>query len=150
MGTAGLGGHAARVRRHAVTGSAQPTTQIAVVHHRTPEVEWSIDSGTGGHMLHLALAQCVFNNLLRMAGDRGVTLGDVSVVADGGFDPQGTTSTGMECTIEVSGSAGDAELTALAEGAFLDSTVAAILRRGGPVELRAIRVVPQQDSRRAE
>ena len=149
MGTSGLGGHAARVRRLAVTGTAQPTNQIAVVHHRTPEVEWSIDSGTGGHMLHLALAQCVFNNLLRMAGERGVTLDDVSVVADGEFNREGTASTGIECTIELSGSAEGAELTELAEAAFLDSTVAAVLRRGGPVELGSIRVVPQQEARRA-
>jgi hypothetical protein len=37
-------------------------------------------------MLHLALAQCVFNNTLRLAEERGLTLTMANVTADGGFN----------------------------------------------------------------
>jgi uncharacterized OsmC-like protein len=121
-------------------GAASPTSHIVVQHHRTPAVEWSVASGTGGHMLHLALAQCVFNNLLRMAHERGVTIDQLDVVADGGFNAEGTASTGIGCSIELRGDADRSVLTDLAEAAFADSTVAAVLRRGGSVELVSVRV----------
>ena len=98
-------------------------------------------------MLHLALAQCVFNNILRLAQERGLTLGDVSVTADGDFNAEGTASTGIDCTIELGGNAERSELVAIAEEAFTDSTVAAVLRRGGPVELKSVRVDPRSDAR---
>ena len=111
--------HAARVRVHAGESEpASPTQRIVVQHHRTPRVEWSIDVATGGHVLHLALAQCVFNNVLRIARDRGLPLTDVSVAADGGFDAEGTASTGIDCSIELNGDAEHADLVSLAEAAF--------------------------------
>jgi hypothetical protein len=96
-------------------------------------------------MLHLALAQCVFNNVLRIAQERGLTLGDVGVVADGDFDAEGTASTGIDCSIELSGAAEQSDLASLAVAAFDDSTVVAVLRRGGPVELTAVRATPTPD-----
>jgi uncharacterized OsmC-like protein len=102
-------------------------------------VEWSIDAATGGHVLHLALAQCVFNNVLRIARDRELSLTDVSVMADGDFDAEGTASTGIDCTIELSGDAEQSDLVSVAEAAFADSTVVAVLRRGAAVELTSVR-----------
>jgi uncharacterized OsmC-like protein len=133
--------HAARVGLPAGdVGPAAPTGRIVVEHHRAPRVEWNVEVASGGHMLHLALAQCVFNNVLRIAGERGLTLTAASVTADGGFNPEGTTSTGIECSIELTGSAPDGELRGIAEAAFADSTVAAVLRSGVTVELASIRV----------
>jgi uncharacterized OsmC-like protein len=120
-----------------------PTDHIVFRHHRAPEVAWSIDTATGGHVLHLALAQCVFNNVLRIAQERGVTLGDVSVKADGGFDEDGTASTGIDCTIELSGAADQSDLAGLAVEAFDASSVVAVLRRGGAVELTSVRATAQ-------
>ena len=140
--------HQARVRLPGGRpAAASPTSRIVVQHHRAPEVEWSIDVGSGGHMLHLALAQCVFNNILRLAGERGLTLRDVGVTADGDFNAEGTASTGIDCTIELGGKVDRSELVDIAEEAFTDSTVAAVLRRGGPVELTSVRVAPQSDAR---
>ena len=136
--------NAARVRLDAgESDPASPTRQIVVQHHRTPRVEWSIDVATGGHVLHLALAQCVFNNVLRIARDRGLSLTDVSVTADGDFNPEGTASTGIGCSIELSGDAEQSELVSLAEAAFGDSTVVAVLRRGASVELTSVRATGQ-------
>ena len=93
---------------------------------------------SGGHVLHLALAQCVFNNVLRIAKDRGLQLSELSVEADGDFDAAGTASTGIDCSIELAGDTDRSELAAVAEAAFHDSTVVAVLRRGGTVELTSV------------
>ncbi|HEY5630186.1 MAG TPA: OsmC family protein [Candidatus Limnocylindrales bacterium] len=98
-------------------------------------------------MLHLALAQCIFNNVLRLARERGLTLGDVSVMADGDFNAEGTASTGIDCTIELGGTADRSDLVKIAEEAFTNSTVAAVLRRGGPVELKSVRLDPRSNER---
>lgn len=140
--------HEARVRLPGGRpGAASPTSRIVVQHHRAPKVEWSIDVASGGHMLHLALAQCIFNNVLRLARERGLTLGDVSVMADGDFNAEGTASTGIDCTIELGGTADRSDLVKIAEEAFTNSTVAAVLRRGGPVELKSVRLDPRSNER---
>jgi putative redox protein len=140
MVTTGRQSHAARVRVHAGAAEpAAPARRIIVDHHRTPRVEWSIDAVTGGHVLHLALAQCVFNNVLRIARNRELSLTDVSVTADGDFDAEGTASTGIECSIELSGDAEQSELVGLAEAAFGESTVVAVLLRSATVELTPVR-----------
>jgi uncharacterized OsmC-like protein len=134
--------HAARVS--IATADDAPfanTSSVRVRHHRTPRVEWSVDRATGGHILHLALAQCVFNNTVRLAHERGVGLAECHVTADGEFNEEGTASTGMTCAIELSGHAPASELEAIAQAAFDDSSVAAILRQGAPVELTQIRAL---------
>ena len=146
--TMGRPSHEAQVRLAGDEGDqAQPTQRVVINHHRAPRVAWSVDVATGGHMLHLALAQCVFNNVLRIAHDRGLALGDVAVVADGDFNAEGTASTGIACSIQVSGAADRSDLTSLAEAAFSDSSIVAILRRGGPVELTSVRATPEPDPR---
>jgi len=90
---------------------------------------------SGGHLLHLALAGCVFNNVLRIAGDKGIEVDQASVQVDGDFTDDGH-SKGMVCRIDITGDAEPAELRALAQEAFDDSTVASVLRHGATVELR--------------
>jgi uncharacterized OsmC-like protein len=107
---------------------------------------WSIDVASGGHLLHLALAQCVFNNVLRIAQDRGLAVSDLGIVVDGDFNDAGTASTGIDCSIDVAGAAERSDLTELARAAFDDSTVGAILRRGGTVELTSVRATTTRDS----
>jgi uncharacterized OsmC-like protein len=138
--------HQAQVRLAADGGEpAQGTRRVVIRHHRAPRVAWSVDVASGGHLLHLALAQCVFNNVLRIAQERGLTVSDLRVVADGDFNAEGTASTGIDCSIEVSGAAERSDLTSLAEAAFDDSSVVAILRRGGTVELTSVRATPRPD-----
>jgi hypothetical protein len=143
--------HTARVRLPPEGNeAASATSHIVVRHHRTPRAEWSIDLATGGHVLHLALAQCVFNNVLRIAGDRGLLLTDLSVAADGDFTPEGTASTGIDCSIELGGDASRGDLISVAEAAFKESTVVAVLRRGGAVELTSVRASGQDAHAAAE
>jgi uncharacterized OsmC-like protein len=108
---------------------------IVVEHHRAGTAEIEVDTLSGGHLLHLALAGCVFNNVLRIAGDKGIDVDQASVQVDGDFTDDGH-SIGMECRIDVTGNAEPTTLRALAREAFDDSTIAAVLRNGAKVELR--------------
>lgn len=48
---------------------------------------------TGGHLLHLAVAGCVLNDLCREAADMRISLNGVRVRAAGGFDTSTWAST---------------------------------------------------------
>jgi uncharacterized OsmC-like protein len=56
---------------------------------------------TGGHLLHLAAAGCVLNDLYREAAALGIELDGVRVTAAGGFDTATWQSTGIEYSVEV-------------------------------------------------
>ena len=107
---------------------------IVVAHHRSGTAEIRLDDLSGGRLLHLALAGCVFNNVMRLAKERGIEVDEASVRVGGGFAEDGA-STGMDVAIEVTGSAPDAVLRELAAAAYNDSTVVAALQRGTSVSL---------------
>lgn len=56
---------------------------------------------TGAHVLHLAVAGCVLNDLFREGRALGVTVRGVRVRAAGGFDTEAWTSTGVTYCAEV-------------------------------------------------
>ena len=62
---------------------------------------------TGAHLLHLAVAGCVLNDVFREAGELGVEVAGVRVSARGGFDTGAWTSTGIGYEVEVDGPTGD-------------------------------------------
>jgi len=60
---------------------------------------------TGGHLLHLAAAGCVLNDLYREAAALGIELTGARVTAAGGFDPATWQSPGIDYSAEVSSDA---------------------------------------------
>ena len=56
---------------------------------------------TGGHVLHLAVASCVLNDIYREAAALGVDVTGVRVTAAGGFDTATWQSTGIDYSVEV-------------------------------------------------
>jgi uncharacterized OsmC-like protein len=56
---------------------------------------------TGAHLLHLAAAACVLNDLYREAERLGVVLDGVRVDADGGFDTETWESSGITYRVEL-------------------------------------------------
>jgi uncharacterized OsmC-like protein len=56
---------------------------------------------TGAHLLHLAAAGCVLNDVYREAEGLGIAVLGVRVVASGGFDPETWRSTGIGYSVEV-------------------------------------------------
>ena len=95
----------------------------------------ALDQFTGGHLLHLAVAGCVFNDLHREARQRGITLTHVSVTADGGFDGTPTESTGIEYSIEVAGTASEQELNELVTYVEEIAEIPSAIRAGAAVRL---------------
>jgi uncharacterized OsmC-like protein len=87
----------------------------AAVHfpHRWTAAGVTVDADfTGAHLLHLAAAGCVLNDLYREAATLGIELAGVRVTAAGGFDP-GWASTGITYSVELASAAGPADLSHL-------------------------------------
>ena len=110
--------------------------------------EYRINGLSGGHLLHLAVAGCVFGNLAHFARERGIVLTHAVVVADGGFNDEGTRSTGITYRIEVQGEASESDLAELVDFVERDSSVPQIVTHGAPVTAgEAIVTVASSESR---
>ena len=55
---------------------------------------------TGAHLLHLAAAGCVLNDIYREAESLGIDVSGVRVTAAGGFDTTTWQSTGIDYSVE--------------------------------------------------
>ena len=65
---------------------------------------------TGGHLLHLAAAGRVLNDVYREAAALGIEIDGVRVRAGGGFDAGSWRSTGIEYSVELVSGAGEPAL----------------------------------------
>ncbi|GAA3295481.1 OsmC family protein [Dactylosporangium vinaceum] len=74
---------------------------VAFPHRWTPEGVTVDAEFTGAHLLHLAAAGCVLNDLYREAQTLGVHLDGVRVTAAGGFDPGTWSSTGITYRVDL-------------------------------------------------
>jgi putative redox protein len=105
--------------------------------------EFAIDAFTGGHLLHLAVAGCVYNDLFREAAAGGIALTRVQVSADGGFAGEPCASTGISYQVHVEGDASAADLDQLVAHVERIAEVPSVVRIGGEVRLSGHRVVPR-------
>src|SRR4249920_3437517 len=68
--------------------------------HRWTPGGVTVEAGfTGGHLLHLAVAGCVLNDVYREAATLGVELAGVRVTAAGGFDTATWQSAGIDYAV---------------------------------------------------
>ncbi|WP_125616089.1 OsmC family protein [Specibacter cremeus] len=88
---------------------------------------------TGAHLLHLAVAGCVLNDLYREAATLGIDLDGVRVAAGGRFDPDTWQSTGIEYTVELASKAPVAELHHLLRMVDAEAEIPRALRAGATV-----------------
>ena len=82
-------------------------------HRWTPEGVTVEAEFTGGHLLHLAAAGCVLNDVYREAARLGIGVQGVRVTAAGSFDTATWRSTGIGYSVEVSSDAPARELAHL-------------------------------------
>ena len=87
---------------------------------------------TGAHLLHLAAAACVLNDVYREAAALGIVVDGVRVRACGDFD-ESWRSTGIEYTVELAADAGRPELEHLLEVVDRVAEIPAALRAGTTV-----------------
>jgi uncharacterized OsmC-like protein len=88
---------------------------------------------TGAHLLHLAVAGCVLNDVYREAAARGMHLDGVEVGAAGGFDTDTWRSTGIEYTARVQSPASEAEIAALLDAVDAVAEIPRAVRSGAQV-----------------
>lgn len=123
----------AEVRTGASHTSPADPASITITHRRAGIAEIRLGQFSGSGLLDLALAGCVFNNVVRAAAEKGIRIEQARVSVAGDFNDEGS-SAGVECRVEVSGDATPDQLHELARGAFDESTVAAVLRRAGKID----------------
>ncbi len=103
--------------------------------------QFSMAEFTGGHLLHLAVAGCIYNDLFREAATQGITLTEVEVRADGAFHGDPCVTTGIGYTIHVQGEAPKSALEALVAHVERIAEVPSAIRLGGDVRLTSAKVV---------
>lgn len=126
------------------TGAADdavPLSEVVLQHHRADAIRIDAQPLSGGHLLHLAVAGCIFNDLYYVAAQRGIQLTDVCVSAMGGFEGEATTvSTGMSYRVAVTGNASEEELRDLVTEVDRIASIPDVLRRANTVVLSDVTV----------
>jgi uncharacterized OsmC-like protein len=89
---------------------------------------------TGGHVLHLAVASCVLNDIYREAATLGIDVKGVRVTAAGGFDTATWQSTGIDYSVEVSSDAPADQLAHLLAVVDQVAEIPQAIRAGVPVQ----------------
>jgi|SRR5215469_3015688 len=89
---------------------------------------------TGAHLLHLAAAGCVLNDVYREAAALDIGVYGVRVVAAGGFDASTWRSTGIDYSVEVSSDAFAEQLAQLLEVVDQVAEIPRAIRAGAAVQ----------------
>ena len=134
-----MGDYRATVRM-AMDADADADGALVVEHHLTPRASIGVEQWSGGHLLHLAVAGCLFNDILREAPNRGIVVDHLEVTADGGFDGAG--STGIRYEIEIRTSADRAEVERLVADMETNAAIPKALRAGTEVDRVQVRIGP--------
>ena len=95
----------------------------------TVETEFS-----GAHLLHLATAGCVLNDVYREAQRLGVTIDGVRVTASGGFDNRSWRSTGISYRVDVDSPEPLATLERMLNAVDAVAEIPKAIRQGAVVE----------------
>jgi uncharacterized OsmC-like protein len=103
-------------------------------HRWTPEGVTVEAAFTGAHLLHLAAAGCVLNDVYREAAELGIPVDGVRVTATGDFDTDTWASTGITYGVEVDSPAAADVLSRLLEKVDAVAEIPRALRAGATVE----------------
>jgi organic hydroperoxide reductase OsmC/OhrA len=126
-----MGGFRATIRTTDNASDAGAAGAWVVDHHLTGRAAIEVEWLSGGHLLHLAVAGCLFNDLLREAANRGITIQHLAVTAEGDFDQDG--SRGVEYAIQIRSADDRSVVERLIGDIEADATIPKALRTGVPV-----------------
>ena len=124
----------------AAIGSAGPYTLV---------VDRPADAGgrglgfNGGQLMYLAIGGCVSNDLFREASVRGINLTTVRVLVRGNFSGQPAVSEDVAYEVELAGDASRDQLEELVSHVDAIAEIPNSVRRGTPVKLSSVRIVPE-------
>ncbi len=91
-------------------------------------------SFTGAHLLHLAAAGCVLNDVYREAERLGLEVDGVRVTASGDFDTTTWQSAGISYTVDVAGPASADDVEVLLAVVDVVAEIPKSIRAGAPVQ----------------
>jgi uncharacterized OsmC-like protein len=114
-------------------GSLRSARAVQFPHRWTPEGVTVEADFTGAHLLHLAAAGCVLNDVYREAATLGIELDGVRVSAHGGFDTDTWQSTGISYSVQVRSSASAEKLAHLLDVVDAVAEIPRAIRSGAPV-----------------
>lgn len=103
-------------------------------HRWTPDGVTVEADFTGAHLLHLAAAGCVLNDLYREAERLGTPLDGVRVTASGGFETGSWHSTGIGYTVQLDTPASEHDQAALLDAVDAVAEIPRAIRAGATVE----------------
>ena len=106
---------------------------VGFPHRWTPEGVSVEADFTGAHLIHLAVAGCVLNDVYREAAALGIELDGVRVVAAGGFDSTRWESTGITYSVQMNSPASAEEVANLLHVVDRVAEIPSVLRAGAPV-----------------
>jgi uncharacterized OsmC-like protein len=135
-----MAGYEAQIQLAQPSPPAAEPGRWVVDHHLAGRVEISAEVLSGGHLLHLAVAGCLFNDVLREARARGIEVSALKVSATGGFDGEPPVSTGITYVIDLSGDAPEDELQQVVADCEKAATIPHALRAGTLVKPAGVRV----------
>lgn len=124
----------------AAIGSAGPYTLV---------VDRPADAGgrglgfNGGQLMYLAIGGCVSNDLFREASFRGINLTTVRVLVRGNFSGEPAVSEDVSYELELAGDAPRERLEELVSHVDAIAEIPNSVRRGTPVKLSGVRIVPE-------
>ena len=135
-----MGGYGIQIRKAEASPRAVDPGDVIFKHHRAGHAQVRIETLTGAHLLHLAVAGCLFNDILRVAAERGIRVNELEVSADGDFDGEPAVSTGISYSVRITGDAPEDELRRLIGDCEQDTSIGNTLQRSTPVHAAAIHV----------
>jgi uncharacterized OsmC-like protein len=89
---------------------------------------------SGAHLLHLAVAGCVLNDMYREAATLGIQIDGVRVSAAGGFDTEAWTSTGITYSVELLSPASAQDFAQLLDRVDDSAEIPRAIRAGAMVQ----------------
>jgi len=107
---------------------------IRFPHRWTPEGVTVEADFTGAHLLHLAAAGCVLNDVYQEAGQLGIRIDGVRVRATGDFDTRTWTSRGITYQVELRSPAPAGELARLLDRVDEVAEIPRAIRAGATVQ----------------
>jgi putative redox protein len=135
-----MSGFDAQIRLTDPGSDGEDPAGLVVAHHLADRAEIQAEVLSGGHLLHLAVAGCLFNDILREARARGISVTDLRVSADGDFRGEPMISTGITYEVEIAGEAPEADLRRLVADCEAPAAIPQTLRAGTTVDSGSIQV----------
>ncbi len=115
-------------------GSLRAADGVTMPHAWTPGGVSLECTFSGAHVLHLAVAGCVLNDVYREAARLGLSVDGVRVAADGDFDGATWQSTGISYEVDLDSDLGREEIARLLEIVDEVAEIPRALRQGTTVK----------------